>query len=169
MMHETLNGRNGLSVAKVSKPPSTGAKKRTATSVATTNRKALVARAPRLALWLTVTMGVAIPLLSLALTTVAGTLARKDHPWLALGGLTLCATVLGVSLSHLSWSVSDITKSGKAASWALAVATDLTIVLCESVHVFASDAGIDCLVTAMMVSVTLASMALNVWAFLRHR
>lgn len=132
-------------------------------------RRAMVSRQPRLALWLTVAMGVAIPLLSLSLSTVAGTLARTGHTGLALAGLGLCATVLAVSLSHLAWAVRDITASGPKASWALAVATDLTIVLCESVHVFADDAGIGCLVTAMMVSVTLASMALNVWAFLRHR
>lgn len=152
MTHE----RNGFKVA-------------TKSSKAKQARKAMVARQPRLALVLTIVMGVAIPLLSLSLSTVAGTLARTGHTTLALGGLALCATVLAVSLSHLAWSVSDITKSGVKASWALAVATDLTIVLCESVHVFAEDAGIGTLVTAMMVSVTLASMALNVWAFLRHR
>lgn len=155
MMTHSANGVNRLNGTKV--------------KASKAARKAMVARQPRLALILTITMGIAIPLLSLSLSTVAGTLARTGHAALACGGLALCATVLAVSLSHLAWSVSDITKSGTAASWALAIATDLTIVLCESVHVFADDAGIGTLVTTMMVAVTLASMALNVWAFLRHR
>jgi hypothetical protein len=41
-------------------------------------------------------------------------------------------------------------------------------VLSESVHVFSPNV-VDSLATGIMVAVTLASMALNVWAFLRHR
>jgi hypothetical protein len=44
----------------------------------------------------------------------------------------------------------------------------LSIVLSESVHVFAPNV-VDSLATGIMVAVTLASMALNVWALLRHR
>jgi len=47
-------------------------------------------------------MGCGIPLGSLALSTVAGTLARAGHPVLATGATGLTACVLAVSLSHLA-------------------------------------------------------------------
>jgi hypothetical protein len=101
--------------------------------------------------------------------TIAGTLAQAGHQVLAGAGLALTVSVLAVSLSHLSWAISDITRSGRGSSWALAVTVDLAVVLCEAVHVFAPDAGLNALATSLMVCVCLASMTLNVWAFLRHR
>ncbi len=131
-------------------------------------RKAMVAGKPRLAVCLTVGMGVGIPALTLALTTVAGKLAMLGHRLLATGLVGVCCTVLAVSLSHLAWAVRDITRSAQWQAWSLAVAIDLSIVFSEAVHVFAPGVC-DTLTTAIMVAVTAASMALNVWAFLRHR
>jgi hypothetical protein len=130
--------------------------------------KAMVPAAPRLALGITVGMGVSIPALTLGLSTVAGRLATHGYAGLAGFAVTVGATVLMVSLSHLAWAIGDITRSPSWASWLLAIAVDLSIVLSESVHVFAPGV-VDSLATAIMVAVTLASMALNVWAFLRHR
>ncbi len=131
-------------------------------------RKAMVSAAPRLALWVTTGMGVGIPALTLSLTTVAGALATKGHGALSGAVLGVTATVLTVSLTHLAWAIGDITRSSKWASWALAIAVDLSIVLSEAVHVSAPGVC-DTLSTSVMVAVTAASMALNVWAFLRHR
>jgi hypothetical protein len=50
--------------------------------------------------------------------------------------------VLVVSLSHLAWAVSDITRSPWWACWLLAVAFDLCLVLGELCHVAAEDAGV---------------------------
>jgi hypothetical protein len=117
---------------------------------------------------LTGAMGCGIPLLSLSLSTIAGTLARTGHDNLALASVCLTACVLAVSLSHLAWAVRDITGSPWAASWALAVAFDLALVLGETVHVYADDSGLAALVTAVMVAVCGLSMVLNCWAFFKH-
>jgi hypothetical protein len=113
-------------------------------------------------------MGCGIPLGSLALSTVAGTLARAHHFVFATGATALTACVLAVSLSHLALAIRDITGSPQWASWALAVAFDLALVLGESVHVYAADADLGALVTALMVAVCGLSMVLNCWAFFRH-
>jgi hypothetical protein len=130
--------------------------------------KAMVAGMPRLALGLTTSWGIGIPALTLALTTVGGKLAMSGHRLLAGGLVGVCATVLAVSLSHLAWSVQDITRSARWQAWMLAIAVDLSIVLSEAVHVFAPGVA-DGLSTCIMVAVTAASMSMNVWAFLRHR
>lgn len=130
-------------------------------------RRAMVSAAPKLALAITVGMGIAIPALTLGLSTVAGRLAILSSFPLAAASFAIGATVLAVSLSHLAWAIADITRSPRWASWALAVAVDLSVVLAESVHVFAPGV-VDALGTAVLAGVTLASMVLNVWAFLRH-
>lgn len=117
---------------------------------------------------LTIIMGVFIPLFSLALSHVGGTLARQGHGALSLFAFLLMGAVLSVSLAHLAWAVSDITSSPKWASWALAVAFDLALVLGELIHVTAHEAGLGNVVTAMMAAVCGLSMFLNCWAFIRH-
>jgi hypothetical protein len=119
-------------------------------------------------LGMTVALGVGIPLLSLAMSKLAGTLA--SHHYLALAGfaLALMLAVLGVSLSHLAWAVGDITRSSRRASWSLAIALDLSLVLCESVHVYTAELGLAWVCYAVMTAVAVASMALNVYAFLVH-
>jgi hypothetical protein len=122
----------------------------------------------RLKVGMTVALGVGIPLLSLAMSKLAGTLAANAHYGLAGFALGLMVAVLAVSLSHLAWAVGDVTRSGPWASWAMAVSLDLSLVLCELCHVYAGTLGLDAVCYAVMVSVALASMALNVWAFLGH-
>ena len=163
---QTIN-RVELNGQAAPRTPKAKAKKATTPAKA---RRALVALPPRrVALAMTVLMGVSIPLLSLALSTIAGTLARAGHNALAGAGLALTVSVLAVSLAHLSWAIADITKSGAGASWALAVTVDMAVVLCEAVHVFAPDAGLNVLATALMICVCAASMILNVYAFVRSR
>lgn len=118
-------------------------------------------------LWITVAMGCGIPLLSLALSKISGTLATSGLYALSGFAFTLMITVLAVSLPHLAWSVGDITRSRGRASWCLAIALDLSIVLCEFVHTFASEVGLGWVVATVMVTVCLFSMTLNVWAFLK--
>ena len=120
----------------------------------------------RVTLGITVALGCGIPLLSIALSKIGGTLLTTHVP-LALFAFSLMVAVLVVSLPHLRWSIGDITKSGDRASWSLAVALDLSLVLCELVHVYATDSGLDALVVAVMTSVCIASMVLNCWAFLK--
>jgi hypothetical protein len=62
--------------------------------------------------------------------------------------------------------VGNITGSGRRASWSLAVALDLSLVLCELTHVYAGSLDIAWVCYAVTGSVAAASMALNVYAFL---
>ena len=124
--------------------------------------------ADKVKLYATLVMGVAIPLLSLGLSNTGGNLARHDHTWLAGFAFVLMACVLAVSLSHLAWAVEDITRSPRWASWLLAVAFDLMLVLAEMCQVTAADAGVGTVTTVMMVAVAGLSMFLNCWAFLKH-
>jgi hypothetical protein len=116
--------------------------------------------------WLTVGMGCGIPGLSLALSSLGGLLVRGGQIWMGGGSLALCGAVLSVSLSHLASAVQDITKSAVWQAWCLAVAIDVSLVLCELAHV-AGYEGL--LVPCLMAAVTVASMGLNCWAFLRHK
>lgn len=121
-----------------------------------------------LALVFTIAMGIGIPGLTLALTTVAGRLACKGHYILTAAVIAVCLTVLAVSLDHLKTAIQDITRSGDLSSWLLAVAVDLSVVLSEAVQVCSPGVS-DGLAMSVMVCVTIASMGLNVWAFLRHK
>lgn len=118
---------------------------------------------------LTITLGVFIPVMSLATSKIAGTLAGKEHYVLAGFGAGIGIAVLAVSLSHLAWAIRDVTGSGKKASWALAVALDCSLVLCELVHVTATDAGINGVCWMVMTVVAAFSMVLNCHAFLNHK
>ncbi len=137
-----------------------------------TTKAAPVIAAPttsdKVKLYATLVMGVAIPLLSLGLSNTGGNLARTNHVILAGFAFGLMACVLAVSLSHLAWAVEDITRSPRWASWLLAVAFDLMLVLAEMCHVGATDAGVGTVTTIMMVAVALLSMFLNCWAFIKH-
>ena len=123
--------------------------------------------ADNLRLGLTLFLGCGIPLLSLALSRLAGTLATHQQYALAGFAFLLMAAVLTVSLSHLALAVADVTTSGPRASWCLAVSLDLSLVLCELVHVRAGGLGLSAVCYAVMTSVCLASVSLNCWAFLR--
>jgi hypothetical protein len=59
----------------------------------------------------TVVMGVLLPLLSVGLSSVGGNLARREHLMLSGFAFGLMVCVLTVSLSHLAWAISDITRS----------------------------------------------------------
>jgi hypothetical protein len=123
----------------------------------------------RYKLALTVALGVLIPLLSLTLSKIAGTLAGEKKFALAAFAAGIGAAVLAVSLSHLAWAVRDVTGSGPRASWALAVALDCSLVLCELVHVGAAAAGLDAVCWCVVVVVAGFSMVLNCHAFLNHK
>jgi hypothetical protein len=118
---------------------------------------------------LTIALGVFIPLMSVATSNIAGTLAGHGHYALAAFGAAIGVAVLAVSLSHLAWAIRDVTGSGPRASWALAVALDCGIVLCELVHVAAGGTGLAVLCWAVLVVVAGFSMLLNCHAFLNHR
>ena len=118
---------------------------------------------------LTVALGVFIPLMSVATSKIAGTLAGHGHYALAAFGAGIGVAVLAVSLSHLAWAIRDVTGSGTRSSWALAVALDCGIVLCELVHVGAGAAGLSLVCWAVLIVVAGFSMVLNCHAFLHHR
>lgn len=118
---------------------------------------------------MTVGLGCFVPVLSLALSKIAGTLATHGLYALAAFAFALTVAVLIVSLPHLAWSVGDITGSGRRTSWSLAVALDMTIVLCEFVHTFAAEAGLDVVAYAITGAVCAFSMLLNCWAFFNDR
>ncbi len=133
-------------------------------------RKILDARhVSRLEKMITIAMGCGIPLLSLSLSRLGGHLLATGTVVLGIVALALCVTVLGVSLSHLAWAIGQITKSNFWASWCLAVAVDLSLVLAELIGVTGAAHEVEGLRLGLMVSVTVASMILNCWAFLRHQ
>lgn len=123
----------------------------------------------RYKLGLTVALGVFIPVMSLATSKIAGTLAGSGHHALAAFGAGIGLAVLAVSLSHLAWAIRDVTGSGPRASWALAVALDCSLVLCELVLVAAADAGLGAVCWCVLLAVAGFSMVLNCHAFLNHK
>lgn len=115
----------------------------------------------------TITMGILLPLVSLALSNTGGARLLDGHYALAALSFVLMGTALAVSLSHLAWAIQDITRSATWASWALAVAFDAALVLCELCHVV--DGGASLVTGALMGAVCMVSMFLNCWAFLNHQ
>jgi hypothetical protein len=114
----------------------------------------------------TIAMGVAIPLLSLSLSKMGGTLLNSNFT-LATLAFGLMTAVLAVSLPHLAWSIADITKSDRRSSWCLAVALDLSLVLCELIGVYAPESGLSVITLLMLIAVVIGSAILNCWAFLK--
>ncbi len=168
----------GRGKAKGSEAPSSSPNEMIDPRSETMEQQPLKSRLPSAAQWrlfLTLGMGVWIPLFSLALSYVGGNLMREGISntnaimiGLASFSFALMTCVLSVSLSHLAWAVEDITKSHRWASWALALAFDLALVLGELCHVSAEEAGVGKVVTVLMATVCVLSMFLNCWAFLKH-
>ena len=159
MTVESLNGFSRKSIVN--------GKRRTSPA-----KKSILPSQARFRFGLTIGMGTFIPLFSLGLSHVGGNLLRQgigenNFVLISLAGFAfgLMACILSVSLSHLAWAVQDITRSHKWASWALAVAFDLAIVLGELCHV-QGKTGLDDVVTVLMVCVCGLSMFLNCWAFI---
>lgn len=117
----------------------------------------------------TVALGIAIPLLSLSLAHVAGSLAALGLVGLALTAAGCGLSVLAVSLSHLADAIADITKAPPWQAWLLAATLDLSLVVCELCHVYAHDPALWWWTAAIMATVVAFSMALNVYAFLSDR
>lgn len=116
---------------------------------------------------LTITMAAFIPLLSLTLSRVAGTLFSDGKLELAAFASVITVTVLSVSLPHLAHAIALITQSGRRVSWALAIAFDLGIVLAEMVHV-SGTAGLTEVAIIMLVALSVMSAVLNGIAFTRR-
>ena len=119
-------------------------------------------QSPKLRNYITISIGCGIPLLSLAMSNIGGNLIGQQT-MLSLFAFLLMGAVLVVSLPHLAWSIKDITKSDKLASWSFAIALDLSLVLCELVHVYTTELKI--ITTVVIVAVAGTSMVLNCWAF----
>jgi hypothetical protein len=155
-----LNGHDFLAKGKTKKPNRA--------------RKALVRTATQInnyRRYITVGAGMFIPLLALSLSHMGG--ARVLSPsWeersCGLALLALCCTVLFVSLNHVSEALMDITNSSSTASWAMATSVDLTMIVTELSTTFATNEHDRWLRIAVMGCVTLGSMVLNVWSFLKH-
>jgi hypothetical protein len=116
---------------------------------------------------LTLTMAGFIPLLSLTLSRVTGTLFADNRFGLATFAAVITTTVLSVSLPHLSHAIGLITQSSKRVSWALAIAFDLGIVLAEMVHV-AGSASLTEVAVIILFALSVMSAVLNYIAFTRH-
>jgi hypothetical protein len=111
-------------------------------------------------------MGCGIPGLSLALSSSGGRMLEQGHYALGAAALLLCCAVLVVSLSHLAGAIRDITRSVTWQAWCLALAVDLSMVVCELSRVAGFALWV---VPVLMGAVTVASAGLNCWAFLRHK
>lgn len=123
----------------------------------------------RFALLMTLALGAGIPLLSLALSKLGGSLLMAHHYALGAFAFALMASVLAVSLPHLASSIGSLTGSEPRPAWCLALALDLSLVLTELVGVYASSLGLGWVCGLVMVCVALASMCLNIHAFLVHQ
>jgi hypothetical protein len=151
--------------------PARAKRKAGKSKTATASKPAAKPEAPaasRYKLALTIALGVFIPVMSLAASKIAGTLAGHGFYALASFGALIGVAVLAVSLSHLAWAIRDVTGSGPRSSWALAVALDCSLVLCELVHVGAAAADLDAVCWCVVGVVAVFSMVLNVHAFLNH-
>jgi hypothetical protein len=127
-------------------------------------------RGGRFRFYMTIALGVGIPLLSLTMSFLAGKMAGGGLYKLAAFASVIGGVVLVVSLTHLATAIAEITGSTLWASWFLAIAVDLSLVLAELVQVYApSDLELGRVSWTVMVSVCAFSMALNVYAFLAHR
>lgn len=129
---------------------------------------------------ITIALGAGIPLLSLSLSHLGGSLLLTHHYYLSVAAFVLCSAVLTVSLAHLAWAIRDITQNKLptaadtadkvlyyAPSWCLAISIDLSLIICELIAVHTQESII--IIRSVMVSVTAFSMALNCWAFLKGR
>jgi hypothetical protein len=123
-------------------------------------------RSVRARRWTTIAMGVGIPALSLAMSSIGGRLLVDGHFILGTASLGLCGVVMAVSLSHLAWAVRDITRASNWQSWLMAVAVDATLVLGELSLVHGFDS---LLVPCVMVAVAIMSAWLNCFAFLADK
>ena len=121
-------------------------------------------KSQRFAWWVTVLMGVGIPALSLVCSSFVGELWHT-LPVLAGAFALVGLAVMGVSITHLTWAIGDITRSPWGPSLVLAIAIDACIVLCELANVMGHNGA---MVLGTMVTATLVSMVLNVYAFLYH-
>lgn len=115
---------------------------------------------------ITIVMGCGIPAVSLYTSHRAGELLTVGAYVGGLMFLSVCLTVLALSLSHLATAIGDITRSNVRDSWLLAVALDAGIVVCELTKAMGHDGG--WLAMLFLVGITGASMLLNCWAFLSH-
>jgi hypothetical protein len=110
-------------------------------------------------------LGSGLPLLSLALSKLGGSLLLTGHWPLGLFAFALMGAVLAVSLPHLAWSLVHLTGSDQRPAWCLAVALDLSLILTELVGVYATGLGLGLVCFAVMFAVAVASALLNIHAF----
>jgi len=116
---------------------------------------------------LAVSLGVAIPVFSMCLCHIGGSLV-SEVLWVAAFFGIVAVSVLVLSLSHLAEAVEDTTGARPWQAWLMAVALDCTIVACELCHVFASDEQLWYWSTALMGAAGIFSAVLNVYAFTKH-
>lgn len=118
---------------------------------------------------ITIGMGVGIPALSVSFSSMGGTLLAQGGTTMIFGVIliALCCVILAVSLPHLVSAISDITKSKYSHCVCMAIAIDMGIVILELTLAL----GMNSIYWSrifVMLSLTLASMILNCWAFFNH-
>lgn len=118
---------------------------------------------------ITIGMGIGIPALSVSFSSMGGTLLAQGGTTMIFGIvlIALCCVILAVSLPHLVSAISDITKSKYSHCVCMAIAIDLGIVILELTLAL----GMDSIYWSrlfVMLSLTVASMILNCWAFFNH-
>ena len=112
---------------------------------------------------LTTVLGIGIPAMTLALSYIGGSLWYTGRTGLALaaGALVLC--VLAVSLTHVARAIREVSGTEVWLSWAMAIAIDAGLVVCELATVGSAVEQYMC--WAVVTCVAAASAALNVYAF----
>lgn len=118
---------------------------------------------------LTVAIGIAIPVLSLCMSSITGELVSHEHYELGAftGGVVLC--ILGVSLTHLAHALEDLTRSPWWLAWPMAIVLDCALVGCELVNTLYPELGLSFACWFVMGIVGIFSALLNCHAFLNPR
>ena len=114
--------------------------------------------------FVTVSLGVVIPALSLMCSAFVGNLWHST-PALAAAFGVIGLIVMIVSVGHLQWAIRDITDSQAGPAWMLAICIDAAVVCCELANVLGHGGWLAWL---GMITATIFSMVLNVYAFKNH-
>lgn len=140
-------------------------RKPTAAAIRKAEREARELTQRRFRRWGTVAMAVMIPLFSMSCARFAGSLLAEGTYWLAVVAGGLAVTSLVVSLAHLTEAIELITGSARRPALALAIAFDGGVILSELTHVVSKDGTLRVVALALLIALTLLSIALNWYAF----
>ena len=118
----------------------------------------------RLKLIVAIFLGLLIPTMSMVSAYYAGTV-WATYPIVATCFIATGLACMAVSIGHLKWAVQYCIPASNGAAWTVAFVIDGLIVLCEVLN---TTEHCGALSVTVMVTMWVASVALNTLAFLFH-